>query len=216
MRKLLVGAALATLIAAPLRAQGAGDPITSGSGSFYVGPYVGYMIFGDLADLPDGSEYSNENGISFGAQAGWSFSPNFSLLGNFGYNKSQFTIEPSGGGSVSASGDVGVWLYDANLQFRLPFAQDMGWIAPFAQLGAGAVKYTFDTDDFNSDGTTNVAFNFGLGGDFQVAERIGARIMVKDYITSLSWTDINEVDFSGGDDDTSHNWLISFGLNFGF
>lgn len=216
MRKLLVGAALATLIAAPVRAQGAGDPITAGSGSFYFGPYVGYMIFGDLADLPDGSEYSNDNGISFGAQAGWSFTPNFTLLGNLGYNKSEFTIEPTGGGSTSASGDVGVWLYDANLQFRLPFAQDMGWIAPFVQLGAGAVKYTFDTDDFNSDGTTNVAFNLGLGGDFQFLERVGARIMVKDYITSLNWTDINEVSFSGGDDDTSHNWLISFGLNFGF
>jgi len=216
MRKLLVGAALATLIAAPVRAQGAGDPITAGSGSFYFGPYVGYMIFGDLADLPDGSEYSNDNGISFGAQAGWSFTPNFTLLGNLGYNKSEFTIEPAGGGSTAASGDVGVWLYDGNLQFRLPFAQDMGWIAPFVQLGAGAVKYTFDTDDFNSDGTTNVAFNFGLGGDFQFLERVGARIMVKDYITSLNWTDINEVDFSGGDDDTSHNWLISFGLNFGF
>ncbi len=216
MRKLLVGAAFATLIAAPLRAQGAGDPITSGSGSFYLGPYVGYMIFGDLADLPDGSEYSNDNGLSFGAQAGFSFSPNFTLLGNFAYNKSKFTIEPSGGGSFSASGDVGVWLYDANLQFRLPFGQDMGWIAPFAQLGAGAVKYTFDTDDFNSDGTTNVAFNLGLGGDFQFLERMGARVMVKDYITSLNWTDINEVDFSGADDDTSHNWLLSFGLNFGF
>lgn len=216
MRKLLVGAALAALAAAPLRAQVAGDPITSGHGSFYIGPYVGYMIFGDLADLPDGSEYSNDNGISFGAQAGWSFTPNFSLLGNFAYNKSTFTVEPGTGGSVTASGDVGIWLYDANLQFRLPFGQDMGWIAPFAQVGAGAVKYTFDTDDFNSDGTTNVAFNFGLGGDFQFAERIGARIMVKDYITSLNWTDVNEVDFGGGDDDTAHNWLISFGLNFGF
>ena len=203
-------------MAAPLGAQGTGEPVTSGHGSFYFGPYVGYMIFGDFGEFSDGSESSLDNGISFGAQAGWSFTPNFSLLGNFGYNNSSFTIEPPGGGSVQASGDVGIWMYDANLQLRLPFGQSSGWIAPFAQVGAGAVKYTFDTDDFNSEGQTTVAFNFGLGGDFQFMERIGARILVKDYITSLNWNDIDEVEFADGVENTAHNWLISFGLNFGF
>jgi hypothetical protein len=216
MRKLLVGAALAGAMAAPLGAQGAGDPITGGHGSFYFGPYVGYMIFGDFGEFSDGSESSADNGLSFGAQAGWSFTPNFSLLGNFAYNKTTSTIEPPGGGSIANSADIGVFLYDANLQFRLPFGQDQGWIAPFAQVGAGGIKYTFDTDDFQSEGRTNIAFNVGVGGDFQFMERVGARIMVKDYITSFNWRDVDSVEFSDGVDDTAHNFLLSFGLNFGF
>lgn len=41
MRKLLAGVALAAFVAAPIEAQQTGEPITSGHGSFYFGPYVG-------------------------------------------------------------------------------------------------------------------------------------------------------------------------------
>lgn len=216
MRKLLVGAALAAFTVAPLQAQQAGDAITSGHGSFYVGPYAGYMNFGQLWSFPDGTEQTHENGPFYGVQAGWSFSPNISLLGNLAYSKSKLQVGNDAQG-FNESDDVGIFLYDANLQFRLPFGTGGGWIAPFGQVGFGAIKYTFDSDDIQGQGETDLAFNVGLGGDFQFLERVGLRVMVKDYITSLGWDEVGSVDFL---DDTegnvAHNIGISVGLNFGF
>ncbi|MEJ7809123.1 MAG: outer membrane beta-barrel protein [Gemmatimonadaceae bacterium] len=218
MKRILVSAALVAAFAAPVVAQNA--PVTTGHGSFYVGPYAGYMVFGDLVESQDGNtKLSNENGGFFGAQAGYSFSPNVSLLGNLGYTKSKFTLENDATNTTSnISGDLGVFLYDASLQFRLPFANRMGdWIAPLAQVGAGAVKYTFDTDDLASRGTTNIAFNAGLGADFQLGRTVGLRVMAKDYITSLDWNKISSVEFRDRvKGNTAHNIALTAGLNFGF
>jgi opacity protein-like surface antigen len=222
MRRFLVTAGLLAAVAAPMQAQTPGTPVTSGQSSFYLSPYVGYMWFGALFKFPDGTEQTLDNGAEFGVQAGVSFSPNFSLIGNFGYNKSHFELENDEFGTGTdrrVSSDLAVMMYDANLQFRLPFiANQMGsWLAPVGQVGIGATKYTFDTDDVFSDGKTDIAFNLGLGADFQLMKAIGARVMIKDYITSLDWTDIGSVDF---DDDVknnvAHNWALTFGLNFGF
>jgi opacity protein-like surface antigen len=216
MRRFFVSAALAAAVAAPLQAQDAGDPVTSGHGSFFVGPYAGYMVFGDLAESSTG-EFSNEDGGFYGAQAGWSFSPNFTLLGNLGYTKSKFTFESDAGPTSNLTGDIGIWLYDANLQFRLPFQQADSWIAPFAQVGAGAIRYTPDVDDLDGeDSQTNVAFNAGIGADFQWMESVGVRLMVKDYITSLQWDDDETIGGDFDDAETQHNWAFTVGVNFGF
>lgn len=217
MRNFFVSAALAAAIAAPLQAQQAGEPITSGHGSFFVGPYAGYMVFGDFAETSAG-EFSNEDGGFYGAQAGWSFSPNFTLLGNFGYSKSKFTLENGGpGNDVNLSGDIGVFFYDGNLQFRLPFQQDDSWIAPIGQVGVGAVRYTPDTDDFDGENSqTNLAFNFGIGADFQWMETTGIRLMVKDYVTSMQWDDDEQFGDVFDDAERQHNWAFTVGLNFGF
>ena len=219
MRKLFVGAALMGFLAAPLAAQVApGDPVTRGPVSFYVGPYVGYVWYGDLFEFTDGTEFSLENGAQFGAQAGVSFNPNISLLGNLGYNKSAFVLERDLSQDERRSGDLGVWLYDANLQFRLPFLMpNGGWIAPFGQVGAGAIRYTVDTDDIQGEGNTNIAFNFGVGGDFQFLNRLGMRVMVKDYITSMEWNDLDQISFDqAGEGTIAHNWALTLGLNLGF
>ena len=204
MKKFIVSAAVFAVLAAPAAAQVttpgdtmAGKPVTTGHGSFYVGPYAGYMIFGDLYKGQNNVAYSNEDGGIYGAQAGFSVSPNFSILGNLGYSKSKFTLEnvPTGTGTTTAnvSGDVGVWLYDADLQFRLPFAQKDSWIAPFAQVGAGAIRYSSDYNNFNSKSQTNVAFNGGIGADFQFRKLVGVRLMAKDYVTSLKWSNDNTI-----------------------
>lgn len=217
MKRIALIAALVLAAAAPLQAQNP-DPVTSGRGSVFVGPYAGYMIFGDLFENPDGTELSNENGGFYGVQAGYSFSPNFSLLGNFGYTKSKFVLEDNSGVNTNLSGDLGIFLYDASLQFRLPFTVGSNnWLAPFAQVGAGGIKYTFDYNDFNSNGNSDVAFNVGLGGDFVINKSVGLRVMVKDYITSLDWNQLDDVDFDDNvKGNVAHNWAITAGLNFGF
>ena len=221
MRKFLITAGLLAAVAVPMQAQTPGQPVTSGQSSFYLSPYVGYMWFGDLFEFPDGTEQTLDNGAQFGVQAGVSFSPNFSLIGNFGYNKSHFELEHPDFTTPDnrQSSDLAVMLYDANLQFRLPFvANRMGsWLAPVGQVGIGGIKYTFDRDDVFSDGKTDIAFNLGIGADFQLMKAIGARVMIKDYITSLAWGDLDSVNFDDDvKDNVAHNWALTFGLNFGF
>lgn len=215
MKKFIVGAALLGAIAGPLNAQ-SGQPVTAGHGSFYVGPYAGYMFFGDLFKGSNNVDYSNEDGGLYGVQAGFSVSPNFSLLGNFGYSKTKFTLENLPGGTQNVSGDIGAFLYDGDLQFRLPFEQRDSWIAPFVQLGAGAIRYTQDYNNFNSKAQTNVAFNGGVGADFQWKDRVGIRLMAKDYITSLKWSNDNTITSDVAKGQTAHNWALTAGINFGF
>jgi hypothetical protein len=213
MKKFIVGAALLGAIAGPLNAQ-SGQPVTAGHGSFYVGPYAGYVFFGDLYKGSNNYDYTNEDGGFYGAQAGFSVSPNFSILGNLGYSKTKFRIE--GPASFNTSGDIGAWLYDADLQFRLPFEQRDSWIAPFVQVGAGAIRYTQNYQDFNSKAQTNVAVNGGVGADFQWRDRVGVRLMAKDYVTSLKWSNDNTITNDVAKGQTAHNWALTAGINFGF
>lgn len=217
MRKLIVVAALAALTAAPVRAQEV-SAVTGGPPSFYVGPYVGYMMFGNMFDFGN-TEWSHEDGLFYGAMAGFSVNPNFSIIGNLGYTKSNATLSfDDGTTTAQESGDMGIFFYDAALQFRLPFGEQTGsWIAPFGQAGAGAVKYTFDTDDFNSKGETDIGFVLGVGADFQFSPMIGVRLLARDYITSLAWNDAQNVNFDDdAQDNVAHNWAVTVGLNFGF
>jgi opacity protein-like surface antigen len=223
MRKIIVGAAAAALMAAPmstpLAAQMPGDPATSGA-SVYVQPYVGYIRYGNLFRFNDGSQYTNENGPIYGVQAGFSFTPMISLIGNFNFNESKFQVENSANEANNVSGDVGVYMYDANLQFRLPFITNMtgSWIAPLAQVGAGQTRYTLSGNRLDDDQRINsTTLNWGLGGDFQLTPAIGMRLMAKDYITNLNWDDVTEVSFSRDSRDSrAHNWVFSLGLNLGF
>jgi hypothetical protein len=221
MKKFFVGAALVAAVSLPAAAQDSG-PVTSGHGSLFAGPYVGYMQFGQFAEFQDGSDLSYENGLFFGGQLGYSFNPNVTVLGNLGYTKTKQSLKAEGSGTTNdlpVSDDVGAFFYDANLQLRLPFALGVGQasIAPFVQGGAGQVKYTADYDDLASVGTTNTVFNVGLGADVQVSKLVGLRLMVKDYITSSEWSDFANTTFDDNvKNNTANNLAFTAGLNFGF
>lgn len=229
MKRFLVSAALLTA-AATAGAQAttasdsaAGAVVTRGHGSFYVQPYVGYLIGGELTEDP---QLTLEDKPIYGAQLGYSFSPNFSLVGNVGYSSTNFAYETrtASGANQRSSNDVDLLLYDANVQFRLPFvANNMGsTVAPFAQVGLGAIKYSPDQgnelDDFK-DGPTDITYNLGLGVDIQVRKSIGIRLMAKDYITSLAYDDFvtaAETVTRTSNNTIANNIALTAGLNFGF
>jgi hypothetical protein len=223
MKKFIVSASLA-LVAASAGIVGAqqtsggaepGSAVTAGHGSFYIGPYAGYMVFGEFDGGENGTAaLSFDNKPFYGVQAGYSFSPNLSLVGNVGYSKSVFQVKYSDDVQSDFGEDVGLFFYDANLQFRLPFVANRvgSTIAPFAQVGAGAFRRTFDADDFRDAASTNVAFNAGVGMDFQIRKQIGIRLMAKDYITSFAFEEGN----ISIDDKIAHNFAFTAGLNFGF
>lgn len=214
MRKFLVSAALAAAVAAPLAAQS--SVVTGQPSVFSLTPYVGYIAYGDHFETANGAEFTNDNAAVYGAQLGIDMTPNLALVGNFGYSRTNWEFEFSGPGERFA-GNVGVWLYDGNLQLKFPFAAGAGTFSPFAQAGIGAMKFTADVDDFGNDGTTNIAYNVGLGADFNVGA-LGLRFMAKDYISSFKWdefrnaNDPNDLSNAG----TSHNFAFTLGLKLGF
>ncbi len=230
MNRFIVSFALVATAAATAGAQVTtggettpGDVVTRGHGSFYLQPYVGYLIGGELTNDP---QLTLEDKPLYGAQLGYSFSPNFSIVGNVAYSPTNFAYETrtAAGANQPASNGVDLLVYDANLQFRLPFVANMvgSTIAPFGQAGVGAIKYSNDQGDELNDfkkGTTNVAFNAGLGVDFQIRKGIGVRVMAKDYITSLAYDDFRSTTttITGSDNNViSNNIALSAGLNFGF
>jgi hypothetical protein len=198
--------------AAPVAAQQ--SSFSTKPAVFTIAPYVGYMNFGDYFESSNNVEFSNENGALYGAQAQLDLGRYVSLLGNFGYSSSKFTFENYfGAGQDLNVSDVGVWLYDGGIQLRMPLSREATTgISPFVQAGAGAVRYSSDSDDIASQSSTNAAFNFGGGVDWQIG-KLGIRLMAKDYVTSLDWNDFGNVELQ---DKKAHNLAFTAGFKIGF
>ena len=212
MKRLIVGALALAVVAAPVAAQEA--TFSRKPAVFTLTPYVGYMNFGDYFETSNGVEFSNENGALYGAQAQLDLGRYISILGNFGYSSSKFTFENYFGANNDQNlNDVGVWLYDGNLQLRVPMPEGAaGGLSPFVQAGAGAIRWSSDNDDITSESSTNAAFNFGGGVDWQIG-KLGIRLMAKDYVTSLDWSDFGEVQL---EDRKAHNLAFTAGFKIGF
>lgn len=231
MKRIVVSAVVFAAAVAPASAARAqvttpgstrpGMAVTNGHGSFYVGPYAGYIRFGKLDDLSGGAKLSLENGFFYGGQAGYSFSPNISLVANLGYTRSKFVFKDVNNTSadVNVSSDLGTFLYDGDVQFRLPIvANTMGsTVAPFAQLGLGQIKYSYDdrVTQGGSRNQTNFTYNVGLGTDVQIKKLIGVRLMAKDYITSFDFNKYYDASNSTKSR-VANNLAFTAGLNFGF
>jgi hypothetical protein len=158
-----------------------------------------------------------QQSVVTGQPSVFTMTPNLALVGNFGYSRTNWEFEFTGPVERFA-GDVGVWLYDGNLQLKFPFAAGAGTFSPFAQAGVGAIRFTADQDDFaDADGATNVAFNAGLGADFNVGA-LGLRFMVKDYISAFKWDEFRNANDPNdlSDAETSHNFAFTLGLKLGF
>jgi hypothetical protein len=194
--------------------------------SAYVGPYVGYMKFGNFFKVTNDASFTANNRALYGVQAGVSFTPAITLLGNFAYSRTSFAISnyyqtaPAGTSSRDLTlQNVGVWLYDGDVQFRVPIVANLtgSWFAPLGQIGVGAARYTSDSSSIRSAGKNYVAFNYGLGGDFQFLRALGVRVMVKDYVTSFKWDRPSDVTASNiSEKNIAHNIAFTAGLNLGF
>lgn len=212
MNRFVVGALALATVAGPAAAQQ--STFSTKPAIFTISPYVGYMNFGDYFETANNVEFSNENGALYGAQAQLDLGRYVSLVGNFGYTSSKFTFENYfGNGQDLNLNDVGVWLYDGDLQLRLPLPpQATSGVSPFVQAGVGAIRWSSDNNDITSKSSTNTAFNYGAGIDWQFG-KLGIRLMAKDYVTSLDWTDFGNVELK---DTKAHNWGLTAGFKIGF
>jgi hypothetical protein len=210
MRNSIVVASFVVAIASNASAQNSA-PIASGT-AFELTPYAGYMIFGDYLKGPLGTNISNAPGALYGVQLGMKIYPNVSLIGNLGYTSSDVTagIPFLGGYSIAHSSTL---LYDGGLQLDLPLTTASGFsLKPFAQIGAGAMRYNINASILQTN-TTNFAANVGLGADVGLGQSMGLRLMAKDYIGKFNFQDATQLDVQG---QTAHNWALSAGLRFNF
>ena len=178
--------AVATAAAAvPASAQEAQSTVS-------ITPYAGYMWFGDLAEYSSGGSLTNDDSWIYGGQLKVRLSPNWAIVGNGSYAKTNFQNEGVGSTTVPTSGKIGYFLMDADLELAFPALNGNSRVAPFVQAGVGAVRYTVnpDLDGFNDASQTDLAFNAGVGVEAQVGH-VGLQLMVKDYITSLDWNDFS-------------------------
>ncbi|HKW12096.1 MAG TPA: outer membrane beta-barrel protein [Gemmatimonadaceae bacterium] len=213
MRTPIVIAALAASVglASSASAQVAAPPVANGT-AFELTPYAGYMIFGDYLKGPLGTSISNAPGAIYGVQLGMKIYPNVSLIGNLGYTSSDITagIPFLGGYSIAHSSTL---LYDGGLQLDLPLTTASGFgLKPFAQVGAGAMRYNISESIIQTN-TTNFAANVGLGADVSLGQSMGLRLMAKDYIGKFNFQGATDLDVQG---QTAQNWALSAGLRFNF
>ena len=213
MRTPIVIAALAASVglASSASSQVAAPPVANGT-AFELTPYAGYMIFGDYLKGPLGTSISNAPGAIYGVQLGMKIYPNVSLIGNLGYTSSDITagIPFLGGYSIAHSSTL---LYDGGLQLDLPLTTASGFsLKPFAQVGAGAMRYNISESIIQTN-TTNFAANVGLGADVSLGQSMGLRLMAKDYIGKFNFQGATDLDVQG---QTAQNWALSAGLRFNF
>ena len=220
MRKYLVGIALAssaTVVGAQQQPQEPRSIVTGHAAAFHVTPYVGYMRFGALNEYDGGVRESFDNRPVYGAQASLAVTRNLSVVGNFGYAQTRpvFKNAASSAQVPTSPADVGVWLYDANAEYRLPVAALSGAVRPFVQAGAGQIRYSTEADDISSRSRTSTALNAGLGVDVQMGS-VGLRLMAKDYLTSLQWERAEDVSLRGRESQRANNIALTAGLRVGF
>jgi hypothetical protein len=212
MRTSLIALGIAAFVgAASTTSAQSVAPIVKGT-AFEVTPYAGYMIFGNYLKGPLGTSISNAPGALYGVQLGMKLAPNISLIGNVGYSSSDIEagIPFLGGYSIAHSSTL---LYDGGLQLDLPLTTASGLgLKPFAQIGAGAMRYTI-TESILQTNATNFAANVGVGADVGLGQTMGLRLMAKDYFGKFDFHDATQLDVQG---ETAHNWALSAGLRFNF
>jgi hypothetical protein len=179
-----------------------------------VTPYAGYMIFGDFLKGPVGTSLSMKNAPMYGAQLGMKITPNVSVIGNVAYSSTDLQVGVPFVGGVGV-GSAGVWLYDGGLQLDIPTgsAGARSPITPFVQVGVGAATYKVSAANFLNTSATNVAYNAGIGFDYQVAPTVAIRLMAKDYVGKFNFKDATAFDIQGR---TAQNWGLTGGIRIGF
>lgn len=208
MRAILLGAVLATTFAVPLHAQS--------TLAFRLTPYGGYVVFGEYVEGAANVSITNRNAALFGAQVTVNLTPSLGLFGNFGYSRSSWNVENVPILGDRSLGKADLLLYDAGIHIAFP-AGVVAKIAPFVQLGVGAIRYGLEenlvTELLDRTSATNFAANGGVGLDAQLGRVLGLRAMVKDYLVSFSSNRLQDVRLQGK---WAHNVAFSLGLSLGF
>lgn len=170
---LRAGLGLAALTAFVLLVPRAEAQSASVQRTFEVRPFVGGMIqTGDQRDLL-------KDAVLVGAQASYTLTPNFAVVGSFGWAPSK--------DQTIAEEKIDLFQYDVGLEGRLDNLMPASSIStrPYAALGVGGRTYDYrDLDDV--DAQTNFLGFGAVGVDVaQATGPIGVRVEARDNITAF-------------------------------
>ena len=207
LRRIALAAGAAALVGATAGAQQISRaPVAQ------VTPYAGVMIFGKMLEGPLGTSLGTGTAPMYGAQLGISLSPNIALIGNVARSSGDLNLGLPLVGGV----DVGTntaWVYDGGIQLGMPALQrGLLPIAPFLQVGAGAMHYTVSTGGLSTN-ATSLTGNVGVGADVSLAPNVALRLLAKDYIGKFDFKEATSLDVSGK---TAHNFGLSAGITLAF
>ena len=203
---------LILLLTTPVLARQAAAQQPESSTRVRVVPSAGYLVFGSYFSGPADLEFSNENGLGYGAELEVPLGRRFSLIGAALHGTSDWSFR-----GVPLLGTVGVggaslWLYDAGARVRFPLGTT-GRVSPFVQASIGAIRYAVD-NALLSDHATNVAFSGGVGVLAQLEGRLSLQGMVKDYLASFKSVDQGAA--LGVEGRRAHTVAFLVGLGIGF
>lgn len=213
-RRVRVGAFALALSLAWLLAAPAANPLAAQQQpgtSLELTPYAGYLVSGSLAEGPLGTSVKNANSMVLGGQLGLRMSRYVALVGNVARASTDLRVSAPIVGGMNV-GRNAMWLFDGGLQLGGPLPGGVLPIAPFVQVGAGAVRNELSNSFVNTT-ATNFAWNAGAGVDLALAPNLGIRLMVKDYVGKF---DVQEATGVNLEARTTHNWALSAGLKLAF
>ena len=213
-RRVRVGAFALALSLAWLLAAPAANPLAAQQQpgtSLELTPYAGYLVSGSLAEGPLGTSVKNANSMVLGGQLGLRMSRYVALVGNVARASTDLRVSAPIVGGMNV-GRNAMWLFDGGLQLGGPLPGGVLPIAPFVQVGAGAVRNEVSNSFVNTT-ATNFAWNAGAGVDLALAPNLGVRLMVKDYVGKFDVREATGVDLEAR---TTHNWALSAGLKLAF
>ena len=212
MRAVVLGALAATAIGAPLHAQH--------TLAFRITPYAGYAIFGDYLEGPLNITLSNDNAALFGGQLTFNVTPSFGVYANVAFSESDWTFDNIPGLGDATVGGADLLLCDGGVHIAFPVGPQVPFgprVAPFIQLGAGAIRYGLEENRITAlldrRSATNFAANGAVGLDVQLNRTLGARVMAKDYLVSFRSNEFEELRLEGK---WAHNLAFILGLSLGF
>lgn len=172
MRKsILLTVVLIAAAAVPAQAQ-LGGRIT-------VEPYVGYGFFGDLPE----SFGRLEADLAYGGRAGYRFSPQWGIFGNFQRSTPEVT-----GAVIGGLSEINVDQWSAGVEFSyVPRGGAEGMLPILLEAGLGQTRY--------ERGTNDLAVNIGLASALQLTPNLAIRYGANDYISNYRGGDgiVNQI-----------------------
>lgn len=205
LAKLMVGAAVFTVMSAPAFAQ----EVTSGDTYFKLSG--GAVVMDDLNGTSGGVpvEIEFDTGWTVSGTVGYNLNPQLALEAELGYLTADFDSGTAGGVSVSIDGDYSTFLALANIVFH---PLDGGGFDPYIGAGAGVAFAEIDINSIggvavnSSDSSEDLALQGTAGLDFDLgaSSSIGAQYR---YL----WTDTGG---SNSDELSGHLFTLQFTTAF--
>lgn len=181
------------------------------SSRIYIAGYLGLNMHSEspFSETTSGlsGDYELDNTQTFAGALGLRIDKNWRVEGEVSYRKADFNrVDFSSGGTSSAGGDIGTWLYMANVYYDF----DYKWrnMQPFVSAGIGLASHSFNYEDTSSllpsrgADTFDLAWQVGAGMKYRFNDSVA---LTSNY-RYLATSELNVSSFNA--DYNSHEFRV--------